>query len=103
MRGKLAKKLRRAAKEMSGSGWADRALAELNGTRRRKTIKDVEVIPNGEPPKELENGTKTLDTTRPRRADISLETFTVINHPASVRGRYRLLKRAYKNARRDHG
>lgn len=90
MRGKLAKKLRRAAKELSGSGWAERALAELTGSRRRKTIEDVMIA--------VKEGEKEVE----KRANVDIETFTVINHPTSVRGRYRLLKRAYKNARRDH-
>lgn len=91
MRGKRAKELRRAAKELSGSGWQERAPAELSGTRRRKTIKDV-----------LLDGTDSKTGEGKKvRANMEIETFTVINHPTTVRSRYRLLKRAYTEAK--HG
>lgn len=93
MRGARAKMLRKAARELCPSGFAERALVELNGTRRRRVIKDVEVIATDK---------TDLDKKRPARANVTIETFTLVNHPTSLRGRYRLMKRAYMKVKHDH-
>lgn len=101
MRGKLAKKLRRAAKEMSGSGWKDRGLAELTGTKRRKFIKAARFLLA---PFYYANGRMQLrqESMGAETRDVEIETFTAINHPTTTRSRYRLLKRAYMRAKHDH-
>lgn len=102
MRGKLAKKLRKAAREICPSGWADRALAELNGTRRQREIKNAH-MPLPDTDDIIERA--ALEAMYPKgyiEQDVKIETFTVVNHPTSYRSRYRLLKQAYMKARYDH-
>lgn len=84
MRGKLVKKLRRAARELVPADAPERALTELTGTRRHQAIK-VRVKDN--------------ETGKDKFEDATRVTYSAINHPNSVRGRFRLLKRAYKLSR----